>query len=95
MELDEVSPRFVTVETGRIRYAYASSLMMYAVGHPFVAQDTTYRPDEAYYDTLKKYAVADENLVELKEYREYMKEIAGCSAARKKRQRHHTTVRFV
>ena len=80
-KLDEVSPRFVTVETGRIRYAYASSLMMYAVGHPFVAQDTTYRPDEAYYDTLKKYAVADENLVELKEYREYMKEIArmfGC-----------------
>ena len=80
-KLDEVSPRFVAVETGRIRYAYASSLMMYAVGHPFVAQDTTYRPDEAYYDTLKKYAVADENLVELKEYREYMKEIArmfGC-----------------
>ncbi|MCD8318136.1 MAG: TlpA family protein disulfide reductase [Paraprevotella sp.] len=80
-KLDEVSPRFVTVETGRIRYAYASSIMMYAVGHPFVAKDSTYRPDKAYYDEVRKYAVEDEDLVGLKEYREYMKEVArmfGC-----------------
>lgn len=80
-KLDEVSPRFVTVERGRIRYAYASALMMYAVGHPFVAQDSTYRPGPDYYREIRRYAVEDENLVELKEYREYMKEIAhifGC-----------------
>ncbi len=80
-KLEEVSPRFVAVETGRIRYSYASLLMMYSAGHPFVTRDTAYRPDAAYYDTIKKYAVADENLVELKEYREYMKETArmfGC-----------------
>ena len=81
-KLEEVSPRFVTVESGRIRYAYASALMMYAAGHPFVAQDTTWRPGADYYGEIRKYAVEDENLVELKEYREYMKEIArifGCS----------------
>lgn len=83
-KLDAVSPRFVTVETGRIRYSYASAVMMYAAGHPFVAQDSTYRPDEAYYREIRKYAVEDEDLVELKEYREYMKEIArifGCGQA--------------
>ena len=80
-KLDEASTRFVTVERGRIRYAYASALMMYAAGHPFVAQDTTWRPGPDYYREIRKYAVEDENLVELKEYREYMKEIAhifGC-----------------
>lgn len=80
-KLDKVSPRFVEVEKGRIHYSYAASILMYAVGHPFVAQDSTYRPDEAYYNEIKKYAVEDECLVELKEYREYMKEIAkifGC-----------------
>ena len=79
--LDEASTRFVMVERGRIRYAYASALMMYAAGHPFVAQDTTWRPGPDYYREIRKYAVEDENLVELKEYREYMKEIAhifGC-----------------
>ena len=80
-KLDEASTRFVTVERGRIRYAYASALMMYAAGHPFVAQGTTWRPGPDYYREIRKYAVEDENLVELKEYREYMKEIAhifGC-----------------
>lgn len=80
-KLDEVSPRFVAVEAGRIRYAYASLLMMYAVGHPFVARDTAYRPDEAYYGKIKEYAVEDGSLAELKEYLEYMKEVArmfGC-----------------
>lgn len=80
-KLDKVSPRFVTVETGRIRYAYSAAVLMYAAGHPFVAQDSLYRPDEAYYDEIKRRAVEDANLVELKDYREYMKEIAhifGC-----------------
>lgn len=80
-KLDEASPRFVTAEMGRIRYSYASALMMYAAGHPFVAQDTAYRPGTDYYQAIRQYAVEDEALVELKEYREYMKEIAhifGC-----------------
>lgn len=80
-KLEEVSPRFVTVETGRIHYSYVSAQLMYAAGYPFVAQDSTYRPDQAYYDNVRKYAVPDENLVGLVEYREYMKEAArmfGC-----------------
>lgn len=85
-KLDGLSPRFVTVETGRIRYAYASAILMYAAGHPYVAQDTVWRPDEAYYAILRKYAMEEPALVELKDYREYMKEIAhifGCPRDRK------------
>lgn len=84
-KLDKVSPRFVEVESGRIRYAYAASILMYAVGHPFYAQDSLYVPGDAYYNEIKKYAVEDARLVELKDYREYMKEIAnifGCSGKR-------------
>lgn len=84
-KLEEVSPRFVTVETGRIHYAYRSAVLMYAAGHPFIAQDSTYRPDEAYYSEVKKQAVENTALVELKDYREYMKEVArmfGCPKGR-------------
>lgn len=80
-KLDKVSPRFVAVETGRIKYVYAGQRMMYAVGHPYVSGNTSYVPGEEYYAELRKYFVEDENLVELKEYREYMKEmsnILGC-----------------
>lgn len=86
-KLDKVSPRFVEVETGRIRYAYAASVLMYAAGHPFYAQDSLYVPDEAYYDEVRKYAVEDARLVELKDYREYMKEAArmfGCAGKKAK-----------
>ncbi len=81
-ELEEISPRFVRVETGRIRYSYASALMMYAVGHAYMAEDMAYRPDSLYYAAIKARAMEDASLVELKEYREYMKEVArmfGCS----------------
>ncbi|MCM1107608.1 MAG: TlpA family protein disulfide reductase [Clostridium sp.] len=80
-KLQEVSPLFVTTETGRIDFAYNSALIMYAAGHPFVAQDTTYVPDSAYYSEIRRRAVEDERYTGIKEYREYMKEIAhifGC-----------------
>lgn len=75
-KFDAVSPRFVEVEKGRIAYAYAAGRIMYAAGHPLVAQDSTYRPDSAYYNDMKRMFVAEEKLVELKEYREFMKEVA-------------------
>lgn len=81
-KFDAVSPRFVEVEKGRIAYAYAAGRLMYAAGHPMVAKDSTYRPDSAYYNDLRRMFVANEKLVELTEYREFMKEVArvfgGC-----------------
>lgn len=80
-KLDEVSPRFATVEKGRILYAYNSAVLMYAAGHGFMTQDSTYRPDQAYYAEIKKRAQEEEAYVGIREYREYMKEIAhifGC-----------------
>lgn len=80
-KLDEESALFSAIEKGRIKYAYASSLMMYVVGHPMLTQDATWKPDTAYYNMVKSYAVPQVELVNLKEYREYMKEVArmfGC-----------------
>lgn len=76
-----ISPRFETMETGRIEYAYNSAVLMYAAGHPFYSNDTTYRPDDAYYEEIKRRATENEAYTGIKEYREYMKEIArtfGC-----------------
>ncbi len=76
-----ISPHFETVETGRIEYAYNSAILMYAAGHPFYSNDTTYRPDDTYYEEIKKRATENEAYTDIKEYREYMKEIArtfGC-----------------
>lgn len=64
--------QFATAEAGRIKYFYACSLLMYPVSHAFVAQDTTWKPTEEYYEALKQYYVEDEGLVEVAEYRDYM-----------------------
>lgn len=82
-KLEGISPRFVEIEKGRIHYAYASSKLMYAVGHPFVAQDSAYVPGEDYYDVIRGNAVPKEELVGLREYREYMKEAARIFGCRK------------
>lgn len=68
--------QFATAEAGRIKYFYACSLLMYPVSHAFVAQDTTWKPDAAYYEALQQYVVEDEALVEVAEYRDFMAECA-------------------
>lgn len=80
-KLDELNSCFTAMEKGRIKYTYASGSMMYAVGHPLMAKDSTYRPDEAYYNTIRQNFVENEDWLDIKEYREYMKETAnilGC-----------------
>lgn len=64
--------KFVKMEQGRIRYAYAAGLIMYPVGHAFVTQDTTFRTDDRYYADLSALVVEDEDWVDLKEYRDFM-----------------------
>lgn len=65
---------FEKMEQGRIRYSYASALMMYPVGHTFMAHDMTYKPDEAYYEAVRKYAVEDALWASLDEYRSFIAE---------------------
>lgn len=67
---------FEKMEEGRIKYAYASSLLMYPVGHVFATQDTAYRPDEAYFDLIRKYFVEDADWADIQEYRDFMTEAA-------------------
>ena len=67
---------FEEIEKGRIRYSYATQLLMYPLGHRFMAQDMDYQPDQEYYDVLDTYVVADDLLADLDQYREFIAEAA-------------------
>ena len=67
---------FEEIEKGRIRYSYATQLLMYSLGHRFMAQDMNYQPDQKYYDVLDTYVVADDLLADLDQYREFIVEAA-------------------
>ncbi len=73
-KLSAESNVFQAIEEGRIAYGYAQTVMMYPVAHRMVARDTAYVPDEAYYTDIQKMMAENERLLELHEYREYMKE---------------------
>ncbi len=67
---------FKEIEKGRIRYSYATQLLMYPLGHRLMAQDMDYQPDQKYYEVLDTYVVADDLLADLDQYREFMAEAA-------------------
>ena len=67
---------FEEIEKGRIRYSYATQLLMYPLGHRFMVQDMNYQPDQKYYDVLDSYVVADDLLADLDQFREFIAEAA-------------------
>jgi thiol-disulfide isomerase/thioredoxin len=67
---------FVKMEQARIRYAYATPLLMYPVGHALMAREAGYAPDQAYYDLLKEYFVENDDYVDIDEYRNFIIEAA-------------------
>ena len=67
---------FKEIEKGRIRYSYATQLLMYPLGHRLMAQDMDYQLDQKYYDVLDTYVVADDLLADLDQYREFIAEAA-------------------
>ena len=67
---------FEEIEKGRIRYSYATQLLMYPLGHRLMAQDMDYQLDQKYYDVLDTYVVADDLLADLDQYREFIAEAA-------------------
>lgn len=68
--------KFMKVEEGRIRYAYATPLLMYPVGHMLLTQNPDYRPDEAYYSHIDKYFTEEKLLADVSEYRSFIIEAA-------------------
>lgn len=84
-KLETVNPMFVQIEEGRILYSYAAGIIMYPVGHPFVAQDTTYRPGEEIYSTLSALMTEREDLVYVDAYRDFITEAASMFAERENR----------
>ena len=67
---------FEEIEKGRIRYSYATQLLMYPLGHRLMAQDMDYQPDQKYYDVLDSYVTADDLLADLDQLREFIAEAA-------------------
>ncbi|MBR5299722.1 MAG: TlpA family protein disulfide reductase [Bacteroidales bacterium] len=67
---------FEEIEKGRIRYSYATQLLMYPLGHRFMTHDMDYQMDQKYYDVLDSYMVAEDVLAELDQYREFIAEAA-------------------
>ncbi len=67
---------FVEMEKARIRYSYATPILMYPVGHMLMAQDPVYVPGEDYYKAVEEYFVCDERLLDLDQYRNFIIEAA-------------------
>lgn len=65
---------FEEVEAGRIKYAYGAMLLMYQVGHMLMSGDTSYTPDQNYYDVISSYFVEEPMLVDVDEYRAFLME---------------------
>lgn len=68
--------KFVQMEEERIRYLYATPLLMYPVGHKLLIQDMTYKPDAAYYEVIRTFFVENEDLADVDEYRNFIIEAA-------------------
>lgn len=65
---------FVEMEKSRIRYAYATPLLMYPMAHRIMTGSMDYVPEQGYYDVVESYVVEDEELVCLDEYRAFVAE---------------------
>lgn len=70
------SGNFVEIERGRIRYAYAATLLMHPVGHMIMTGNMDYKPDQAYYDVIRTYFVENQMYACLSEYRSFIAEAA-------------------
>ena len=63
---------FVKMETARIRYSYATPLLMYPVGHLMMAQKPGYQPDDQYYEAIRAFFVENASYVNIDEYRNFI-----------------------
>ena len=61
-------------EEDRIRYSYATPLIMYPMAHRIMTGNMEYQPGEDYYDVIESYVVEDERLACLDEYRSFVAE---------------------
>lgn len=83
--LETVNADFVEMEKERIKYMYASHLLMYPMAHEYLTQDTSYRLGKEYYGTLTRLIQGNEQLVCLPAYRTFVSEAAVILASSGKR----------
>lgn len=65
---------FEEMEKGRIRYSYGTQILMYPLGHRFMAKDMGYVPDADYYEAVEEYLVANDGWADLDQYRDFIVE---------------------
>lgn len=66
--------QFEQNESDRIRYAYASTLLMYPMAHMIMSGDMDFQPGQDYYDLIKRYVVEDSRLACIDEYCAFLAE---------------------
>ena len=74
--LEKSNPLFDRVERERLRYLFAQSLLMYPLGYVSQTGDTLYEPGEDYFQALESYVTEQEEMGQVGEYREFIKEAA-------------------
>lgn len=67
---------FTKMEEGRIKYSYATTLLMHPVGYRMMNEDMSYMPDEEYYKIIEGYVQENEMWLDLEEYRDFILEAA-------------------
>lgn len=67
---------FEEMEKGRIKYSYGTQILMYPLGHRYMAQDADFVPDEAYYSVLDSYLIENAKWAALDQYRDFIVEAA-------------------
>lgn len=80
--LTTANPGFDRLERERIKYLYAQVWFMYPIGYATVTKDTAFQPGEDYYQVLQEYMVENEELVNIPEYRAFVREAAILFARR-------------
>ncbi len=69
--------KFEKMEQGRLHYGLGGALLMYPIGHATFARDSVaYVPGETYYDLLRSYWKEDEDLIDVREYNNFIIELA-------------------
>ena len=67
---------FEKMEEGRIRYSFGTQLLMYPLGHRFLAGDMGYEPDASYYEVIDSYVIDHALWADLDQYRDFIIEAA-------------------
>lgn len=80
--LESINPLFVQMEEGRIHYLYSLSVLVYPMGHGMFTKNESYSGDDNYYNWLSSETKEREDLINVDEYREFIREASFILASK-------------